>query len=256
MSSDFGAARSDTARSAVDRPHLAARPAEEPHGHPRRATESDRRALLAVLAISASVFVVELAGGLLANSLALVADAGHVFADVAGVGLALGALWIAGRPASPERTFGFYRVEIIAAVVNALILLGVAAFVLVEAWRRLTAPPEVETELMLVVAVAGLVANAVSLRLLHPGQSRSLNIRGAYLEVLGDLLGSLAVVAAALVIAVSGRREADAVASIAVALLILPRTWHLLREAVDVLLEAAPRGMDLEVVRRHILEVG
>ena len=145
--------------------------------------------------------------------------------------------------------------EILATVVNGVSLLGVAALVLFEAWRRWAEPRPVAGGLMLGVATAGLAANAVSAWLLHEGQRESLNVRGAYLEVLGDLLGSAAVVAAAAVIALTGFVRADALASAAVGLLILPRTWGLLREAVDVLLQAAPRDVDLAEVRRHILEI-
>ncbi len=226
----------------------------EKHGHVHSAAHGDRRRLAAVLLISLAILAIELVGGIAANSLALLADAGHVLTDVAGVALALGAIWIAARPASDRRSYGWYRAEILAAVVNALVLFGVAAFVLWEAWQRLQEPPDVESRLMLVVAIIGGVANTASLLLLRDAQARSLNMRGAYLEVLGDLLGSVAVVVAAIVIAVTGFAAADAIASVLIALLIIPRTWHLLRDAVDVLLEATPKGVDLDEVRRHILE--
>lgn len=218
-----------------------------------RAARHGRR-LVAALAVSLAFLAVEVAGGLVSGSLALLADAGHMLADASGIGLALFAAWLAERPAPPERSFGWYRVEILAAVVNGVLLLGVAALVLFEAWRRWAEPRPVAGGLMLGVAIAGLAANAVSARLLHEGQRESLNVRGAYLEVLGDLLGSAAVVAAAAAIALTGFVRADAVASAAVGLLILPRTWGLLREAVDILLQAAPREVDLAEVRRHILE--
>jgi cobalt-zinc-cadmium efflux system protein len=223
-----------------------------PHQHSASARHRDR--LIAVFALTLATFVVEVVGGLVSNSLALLADAGHVFTDVFGIGFALTAIWIAERPATSERTFGFLRLEIFAAVANALLLFGVAAFVLYEAWRRLSAPPEVESGLMLAVAVVGLAANGVSLYLLRDAQAQSLNMRGAYLEVFGDVAGSAAVIVAALVIALTGWTQADALASAAIGLLILPRTWHLLREALDVLLEATPKGIDLGHVRTHILE--
>ena len=223
-----------------------------PHVH--SASASHRTRLIAVFGLSLSIFVFEVVGGLLSNSLALLADAGHVFTDVFGIGFALAAIWIAGRPATSERTFGYLRLEILAAVGNALLLFGVSAFVLYEAWRRLAEPPEVTSGLMLAVAVVGLAANGVSLYLLRDAQGHSLNMRGAYLEVMGDLLGSVAVIVAAIVIAVTGWTQADALASIAIGLLIIPRTWALLREALDVLLEATPRGIDLDIVREHILE--
>ena len=223
-----------------------------PHVH--SAAAGHRNRLIGVFLLTLAIFVVEVAGGLLSNSLALVADAGHVFTDVFGVGFALTAIWIAGRPATSERTFGFLRLEILAAVANALLLFGVSAYVLYEAWRRLAEPPEVTAGLMLAVAVLGLGANLVSWYLLRDAQARSLNMRGAYLEVVGDLVGSGAVIVAAVVIAITGWTGADAVASVLIALLILPRTWGLLREALDVLLEATPKGIDLEVVREHIVE--
>ena len=222
--------------------------------HSHSAAYQDRRSLMIVLGISLAILVFEIIGGIAANSLALLADAGHVFTDVAGIALALGAIWVASRPASDARTFGWYRAEILAAAINAVLLFGVAMFVLWEAWQRWNDPPEVEGGLMMVVAVVGLVANLVSVRLLRGPGGRSLNMRGAYLEVLGDLLGSIAVIVAALVIAVTGLTRADAIASVIIALMILPRTWSLLREAVDVLLEATPKGVDLDEVRRHMLD--
>jgi cobalt-zinc-cadmium efflux system protein len=196
--------------------------------------------------------VVQVAGGLASGSLALLADAGHMLTDAAGIALALLAASFAARPATAERTFGYQRAEILAAVVNAFLLLSVAAYVLIESVRRLTAPPDVSPGLMLAVAVVGLLANAVSLWVLHRGQEESLNVRGAYLEVLGDLLGSVAVIVAAVVIATTGFTRADAIASALIGLMIVPRTWALLRDAVDILLEATPKGVDLDHVRDHI----
>jgi cobalt-zinc-cadmium efflux system protein len=217
------------------------------------AASGHARRLLAVLGLTLAIFAIELVGGLLTNSLALLADAGHVLTDVAGLSLALLAIWFARRPPSVGRTFGYLRLEVLAAVVNAVLLFAVAVFVLVEAARRLQDPPAVGSGLMLAVALVGLVGNSASLWLLHEGQRASLNLRGAYLEILGDLAGSTAVIVAALVIGLTGWRPADAVASALIGLLILPRTWGLLRESLDVLLEATPRSVDLEEVRRHIL---
>jgi cobalt-zinc-cadmium efflux system protein len=224
-----------------------------PHSH-GTAAAAHRTRLATVFAITLAVFVVELAGGIAANSLALLADAGHMFTDVAGIGLTLGAIWFAGRPPTEGRTYGFVRVEILAAVVNAVFLFGIAAFVLFEAWQRLSEPPEIQTGLMLGVALVGLAANGLSLFILRDAQRDSLSIRGAYIEVLGDLAGSAAVIVAAIAIVATGWTGADAVASVVIGLLIVPRTWHLLREAVDVLLEATPKGVDMVEVRRHILE--
>lgn len=224
------------------------------HGVTRpTATGRHRRRLALALAITAAILVVEVVGGLVTGSLALLADAGHMFTDVAGIGLSLAATALAARPVTPERTFGYLRLEILAAVFNALLLFGAAAFVLIEAARRLGDPPEVAGGQMVVFALVGLAANGVSLLLLHGGSRESLNVRGAYLEVAGDLLGSAAVLAAAVVIALTGALAADPIASALVALLILPRTWVLLREALDVLLEATPRGVDLGDVRTHML---
>jgi cobalt-zinc-cadmium efflux system protein len=224
-----------------------------PHSHVTAATAARGR-LAAVLAISLVVLVIEVAGALAANSLALLADAGHLLTDIAGVGLALLAIWFAGRPPTLGRTFGYLRLEIIAAVANAVLLFGVAAIVVVEAIRRIGNPPEVASGLMLAVALVGLAANAISIWVLRDAQRSSLNVRGAYLEVLGDFAGSAAVIVAALVIALTDWSQADTVASIVIAILSLTRTLALLREATDVLLEGTPRDVDLDHVRRHILD--
>jgi len=223
------------------------------HGPTVSAGAAHRGRLLVVLAITVVVLVVEVVGAAVTGSLALLADAGHMLTDVAGILLAVLAVTFASRPPTSNRTFGYYRLEILAAVVNAVLLFAVAVFILVEAQQRWSAPPEVEGGLMLAFALVGLVANLAGLLILRSGSKESLNVRGAYLEVLGDLLGSAAVIAAAVLIATTGWERADVVASVAVALMILPRTWSLLREAVDVLLEAAPKDVDLTEVRRHIL---
>ena len=219
------------------------------------AAGAHRGRVLAVLAITLGILVTEVVGGVLAGSLALLADAGHVAADAAGIGMSLLAVTFAARPATPSRTYGHYRLEILAAVLNGVLLFGVAALVLVEAVRRLLAPPEVESGLMAVFGAVALAGNAASLRLLRHAQREALPLRGAFLEVLGDLLGAVAVLLAAAVIAATGWRRADPVASALVGLLILPRTWRLLRDAVDVLLEATPKGVDLAEVRRHVVAV-
>lgn len=220
----------------------------------RSASATHASRLRVVFLITFGVMVAEVVAGVTSGSLALLADAGHMLTDVAGIGLALAAIYLAARPATDGRTYGWYRIEILAAVVNSMLLFGAGIWVLFEAWRRFSEPPEIRSGLMLAVAVVGLVANAISARLLIQGQRESLNMRGAYLEVLGDLLGSVAVIVAAVMIALTGYEAADAIASVLIGLLILPRTWHLLRQAVDVLLEATPRDVDLEEVRRHILE--
>ncbi|HEV8403370.1 MAG TPA: cation diffusion facilitator family transporter [Candidatus Limnocylindrales bacterium] len=224
-----------------------------PHAH-ASAAAAHRNRLVMVLGLSVVILVVEAAGAYASNSLALLADAGHMLTDVSGISLALLAIWFAGRAPTRDRTFGYLRLEILAAVANAVLLFGVAAFILYEAWQRLTAPPDVASGLMLAIALVGLGANAVSLVLLRDAQRDSLNMRGAYLEVLGDFLGSGAVIIAAIVIGATGWTQADAVASIVIALLILPRTFALLREATDVLLEATPKGIDMDHIRQHILD--
>jgi cobalt-zinc-cadmium efflux system protein len=225
------------------------------HGPSISAGGMHRKRLLIVLGITSTVLVAELIGARVTGSLALLADAGHMFTDVAGILLAVLAVTFASRPPTPERTFGYYRLEILAAVVNAVLLFGVALYILWEAWQRWSSPPEVEGGLMLAFAAVGLVANIIGLLILRDGAKESLNVKGAYLEVLGDLLGSVAVIIAAVLIATTGWLRADVVASVAVALMILPRTWTLLREAVDVLLQATPKNVDLAAVREHIVGI-
>lgn len=223
------------------------------HAHGPTAAGAGRRRLLIVLGLVVIFLVVEVVGSLLTNSLALLADAGHMLTDAVGVGLALLAIQFATRPATTAKSFGYYRLEILAAVANAVLLFGVAAFIGYEAYQRLVEPPEVESAPMLVIAGIGLVVNLVSMRLLSSGAATSLNLRGAYLEVLGDFLGSIAVLVAGAVILLTGWTPADPLASVVIAVLILPRTWGLLREAVDVLLQATPKGIDLDEVRAHLL---
>ncbi len=230
------------------------------HGHAHdhgfgTAGAGQRRRLGIVLLLTLAVMGAEFAGAIFSGSLALLADGGHMATDAAGIALALGAVTLAQRPASGRRTFGWQRLEILAAVANGLLLLGVSGYVLVEAVRRIDDPPEIDSGLMLAVSAVGLAVNLFSLGLLYRGRKESLNVRGAYLEVLGDALGSVAVLVAAIVILTTGWSAADTVASLAIGVLVLPRAWHLLREATDVLLEAAPRGVDLDRVRAHILGV-
>jgi cobalt-zinc-cadmium efflux system protein len=210
--------------------------------------------------------LVEAFAALLTGSLALLSDAGHMFTDVLGIGMALAAITAArrasggdragsGTGADSQRTFGLYRLEVLAALGNALLLSGVAVFVLVEAVRRFTSPPEVLAGPMLAVAVAGLAANLVAFALLRSGAQESLNVRGAYLEVLGDLLGSVGVVVAAAVIALTDWWYADPLVAVAVGLFILPRTWLLARAAVRILVQAAPAHLDVTAVRSRLAEV-
>jgi cation diffusion facilitator family transporter len=226
------------------------------HTHVRAtAGGAHRRRLLVVLGLTLALLAAEIVGSVVSGSLALLADAGHMATDAVGIALALAAVTLAQRPARGRRTFGWQRIEILAAVANGLLLLAVAGYVLVAALRRIGRPPEIDSGLMLVIASVGLVVNLVSLTVLHRGRTDSLNVRGAYLEVLADAFGSVAVIVAAVVLATTGWTPADIVASVVIGFLVVPRAWHLLREALDVLLEAAPRGVDLEDVRRHIMGV-
>ncbi len=213
-------------------------------------------ALTAVLGLSTLIAVAEVVGGIVTGSLVLLADAAHMAADAAGVGLSLLAVYFAARPATTRRTFGYARAEILAAVVNAVLLFGMAAFIFTEAIRRLMSPSAVHSGLVVMFGVIALAANGASLWLLRRGQAESLNLRGAFLEVASDAIGAAAVIVTGIVIAVTGFTQADPIASLAVGGLILPRTWRLLREAIDVLLEASPRGIDLTEVRRHMTELG
>ena len=226
------------------------------HGHGHAAGRAvDRSRLKVVLAVTSAVIVVEVVGAWVSGSLALLADAGHMVTDAAAIALALSASYVATLPPTSRRTFGFHRAEILAALVNAVVLLGVCTYLAVEGVRRLVHPAPVETGPMLVFALVGLVANAGSLSLLVRRKDTSLNMRGAYLEVLGDLLGSALVVVAAIVIATTGFTRADPITSLLIAVLILPRSFGLLREAVNVLLETTPAHIDLDDVRDHLAEV-
>jgi cobalt-zinc-cadmium efflux system protein len=224
------------------------------HGH-AEGRAVDRARLKIVLGVTVAVVGVELVGAWVSGSLALLADAGHLVTDAASVAVALSASYVATLAPTSRRTFGLHRVEILAALVNAVVLLGVCGYLAVEGVRRLVHPAAVQAGPMLVFALVGLVANAVSLMLLTTRKDESLNMRGAYLEVLGDLVGSGLVVLAAAVIMITGATRADPVASLLIAVLILPRCVGLLRDAVAVLLETTPAHLDLDDVRDHLLEV-
>lgn len=217
------------------------------------ASAQHRRRMLTVLALTLTIFAAEIVGGVITGSLALLADAGHVLTDAAGVTLAILAATYASRTPTTKRTYGYYRLEILAAVVNALSLFGIAAVILFQARQRWMTPPEIEGGLMLVFALVGFASNLTGVFLLHDGSKASLNVRGAFLNVLGDTLGSAAVIIAAATIAVTGWERADVVASVLVALLMLPAAWTLLRGATDVLLESSPPGTDLTAIRQHII---
>ncbi|GAA2751083.1 cation diffusion facilitator family transporter [Amnibacterium kyonggiense] len=220
------------------------------HGHGGTPT----RALAVVLAITASVLVAEVVGALLTGSLALLVDAAHVLTDVLGLGLALAAARLAARSATARRTYGWARAEVLGAAAQAAVLLGVGVFVVVEAIRRFTEPADVPGPALLVFGAIGLLGNLVAVVVLRRSGGADLNTRAARLEVLNDALGSVGVLIAGLVIALTGWTRADGVAALLVGALIVPRTLLLLRDALDVLLEAVPRGLDLEEVRGHLLE--
>lgn len=222
------------------------------HAHGRAL---DRARLRLVLAITGAVMVVELVGAWIAGSLALLADAGHMATDTAAIVLALGASYVATRPAGKRSTFGWHRAEVLAALVNALVLLAVCGYLGYAGIYRLAEPHPVRAAPLIGFALAGLIANAVSLAILNRSRSGSLNMRGAAAEVFADLLGSVLAVAAGVVIALTGFHRADPIASLVIAAMILPRAFVLLRDATVVLLEIAPPGLDLDDVRRRLTEV-
>jgi cobalt-zinc-cadmium efflux system protein len=225
------------------------------HGAGQTVTGSYRRALTIVLLISLGIAVSEVIGAIITGALVLFADAAHMAADAAGIGLSLLAAWFASRPATPRRTFGYARAEILAAMANSLLLLAMAGVIFVEAARRLASPPTVSSGLLIAFGVGALVANACSLLVLRHGQAESLTVRGAFLEVGADTLGAAAVIITGIIISTTGFTLADPIASLVVGALILPRTWRLLAEAVDILLEASPKGIDLDDIRKHMCDV-
>ncbi len=224
------------------------------HSHAPAVGQHDHRDRLGVvLAITSVVLVAEVVGAVISGSLALLADAGHMLTDVAGLSLAWVAATLARRPATHQRTWGFRRAEVLAAAAQAAVLLAVGGFVLVEGVRRLFEPPDVSSGVMVVFGLVGLLGNAASMLVLAGARSANLNLRAAFLEVTNDALGSIAVLAAALVIALTGWLRADALASVFIGVLILPRTVTLLRESIDVLLESTPKNIDLGQVRSRML---
>jgi cobalt-zinc-cadmium efflux system protein len=225
------------------------------HAHRQTAAARSRGRLTATLALTCGFLVVEVVGALWSGSLALLADAGHMLADAGGLALALFAIWIAGRPPTPAKTYGYYRAEILAALINALVLLVVAGGILVETYRRFLTPPAILGGPMLGVAMVGLVVNLACAGLLHGAAEGSLNVRAAYLEVLGDALSSLGVVLAAVAVVLTGWTLADPLVSGAIALVIVPRTWGLLRQAVNVLLEGTPAHLNLAEIEDAICSV-
>jgi cobalt-zinc-cadmium efflux system protein len=224
------------------------------HGHAAGRTE-DRRRLRVVLAVTVCVLVLEVVGWLVTGSLALLADAGHMATDAAAVVLALGASYVATLKGGPRSTFGLHRAEVLAALVNAVLLLVVCGYLIYAGISRLASPEDVDAGPMVAFALVGLVANGISMAVLVRAERGSLNMRGAVNEVLADLLGSLLAVAAGVVIWTTGFTRADSIATLVIAVLILPRSFALARDATIVLLEIAPQGLDLDAVRTHLLDV-
>jgi cobalt-zinc-cadmium efflux system protein len=230
------------------------------HGHDHSPPESSAGAseyrLTLVLVITAAYFLAEVIGGLLTGSLALLADSGHMLGDVLGLGMALGAIRFARRPATAGKTYGFYRAEILAALINSVLLIVVSIWILYAAWHRLaTSEVEIEALPMLVVAVGGILVTLIGAGLLRSGATSSLNVKAAFLEVLNDLLGATGTVIAALVILTTGWTPIDALISAAIGILMLPRAFALLRNVVDVLLESTPRHLDTPAIETAMLAV-
>ena len=227
--------------------------------HNHHATAADvagnRRRLAVALGLTATYMVAEVVGGIAANSLALLADAGHMFSDAAALGLSLVAVVLAQRPATSQRTYGFHRAEILAALTNGAALLVLSVLIAREAWERLSAPPEVQGGLMLAVAFGGLVINLANLRILSGGRESNLNVRGAWLHVMADTLGSVGAISAGAAIYFFGWRWADPVASFIIASLVLYSAWGLVRETLDVLMEGVPRGISIEEVTESLKEL-
>ncbi len=226
------------------------------HHHSLRGESADYKRRLAITLVLAAIYMVaEIVGGLLTNSLALLADAGHMFSDVASLGLSFFAVWLASQPSPPHRTYGYYRAEILAALANGVTLVVVSIFICYEAIERFHNPPEVEGGLMMAIAVGGLVVNLIGLWILNAGRSENLNMRGAWLHVLTDALGSVGAIAAGIAIWAFGWELADPVASILIALLVLYSAWNLVKESIAVLMESAPARIDVDEVRAALMQV-
>ncbi len=211
-----------------------------------------QRPLLIAFGLTATFMIVEVVAGLASGSVALLSDALHMGTDVLGLGMALAAVQLAKRTAPTHRTFGTYRLEILAALANGALLFAVAIYILYEAWQRVRNPEAVTSGAMLIVAIAGLIVNLISFKLLTAGAKESINVKGAFFEVLSDLLGSIGVIIAAIIVALTGWTYADPLIGAAIGLFILPRTWRLTAQAVRVLMEAAPPGMDIDEVRAEL----
>ena len=224
------------------------------HDHDEGKRRSFKR-LAMTLGLVVVYMVAEIAGGLLTSSLALLADAGHMLSDAFSLGLALFALWIAQKPRSPERTFGYHRTEILAALANGITLVAIAVYIVVEAWQRFQSPREVDGRTMMWIAVGGLAVNLAGMWILHEGRDESLNVKGAWLHVMADTLGSVQAIAAGALIWAFGWNVADPVASVLIALLVCWSSWTLLRDSVSVLMEATPRRIDAAEMKQVLSAV-
>lgn len=223
--------------------------------HNHSTAQANERKLWLVLGLTAGFIAAEVIGGLLTRSLALISDAAHMFTDAAALAVSLAAIRIAQRAADRKRTFGYYRFEILAAAFNASLLFLVAGYILYEAYQRFLAPPDIQSIGMLVVASLGLVVNVIGMSLLRSGSETSLNIKGAYLEVWSDMLGSVGVIVAAVVIYLTGWAWIDPLVAVAIGLWVLPRTWILLKESLNVLLEGVPQGLELDEIEQALLAI-
>jgi cobalt-zinc-cadmium efflux system protein len=222
------------------------------HDHTAGANE---RSLRIALGLTFAFLLVEFAGGLVTQSLALISDAAHMLTDVAALAIALMAIRVGKRSADERRTFGYARFEILAAALNALLLFGAAVFIVYEAYRRLQQPPDLQPLGMLAIAVIGLLVNIAAMKVLAAGRDESLNVKGAYLEVWSDMLGSLGVILGAVIIQLTGLEWVDSVVAILIGVWVLPRTWSLLKSTINILLEGVPEGMDLAAIRGTFLTV-
>ncbi|MDU0372328.1 cation diffusion facilitator family transporter [Hymenobacter endophyticus] len=225
----------------------------ESHGMSGSAASRNKRALTIVFFTTLSYLVAEVIGGFWTGSLALLADAGHMLTDVAGVGLALLAIRFGEKPATPERTYGYYRFEILAALTNAVVLILISLYILYKAYFRFLNPPKVESTTMMWVAGVGMLVNLYGVYLLRKSSGESLNMKGAYFEVLSDLLTSVGVLIAGVIMLTTKWYYADPLLSAGIGLFILPRTWALLKESVNVLLEGTPADVNLEALRQGLL---
>lgn len=223
--------------------------------HSHHSAVTGGRSLWFALALTGGFFVVEVVGGIVTGSLALLSDAAHMFTDVTALLIALAAVRIGARSADARRTYGYQRLEILAAAINAVLLFVVALYILYEAYRRIAAPPEIQSLWMAAIAAVGLIVNLVSMRLLREGKEHSLNMKGAYLEVWSDMLGSIGVLVGGAVIWWTGWTLIDPIIAIGIGLWVLPRTWTLLKESTNVLIEGVPAGIDPEEVRQAMCEV-